>query len=112
MKTITVQRAITSIAFGIFVTTATLSKADDGIPMNWNDLDHFQVDCSIKQEQIDFLNSLKHSETDMMNARLMELVTPWTWFTDPHGAKRVQRTGNGDYNWLINQHLHTLATQC
>jgi len=111
MRNISVRRAITSIAFGIFVTTATLSRAD-GIPMDWNDLDHFQVDCSIKQEQIEFLVSMKHGRTDMMDARLLELVTPWARLTDPNGARRVHRTGNGDYNWLINQHLHTLATQC
>ena len=111
MKTITVQRAITSITFGIFVTTATISRAD-GIPMDWYDLDHFQIDCSIKQEQIEFLNSIRHSETDMIGARLMELVTPWNKVIRPTDAKRVHRTGNGDYNWLINQHLYTLSTQC
>jgi len=107
-----VPRAITSIIFGICVTTATLSRAAEGIPMDWYDLDHFQIDCSLKQQQIEFLNNMRLSESEMREFRLQRLLTPWTIFTDPEGSARVRKTGNGEYNWLINQHLHSLATQC
>ena len=112
MRTTSVRRAITSIIFGTCVTTATLSSAAEGIPMDWYDLDHFQIDCSLKKEQIEFLNSMRVSESDMIGFRLQELVMPWAKLTDPEGNARVHRTGNGDYNWLINQHLYSLATQC
>lgn len=112
MKIINVPRAITSIIFGTCVTTATLSNAAEGIPMDYYDLDHFQIDCSLKQQQVEFLNSMRMSETEMRAFRLQGFLTPWTKLTDPNGADRVRKTGNGDYNWLINQHLYSLATQC
>lgn len=97
---------------GIFVIIASLNTANAEVPMNIHDLDHFVVDCSIKQQQVEFLQSLRSTADQRAVAGLQTLLTPWRWFTDPEGQDRVYHVGKGSYNWIINQHLWTLKNNC
>ena len=97
---------------GIFVITVSLNTANAEMPMNIHDLDHFQIDCSKKQQQVEFLQSLRSTSDQRAGARLETLLTPWRWFTDPEGANRVYHVGKGNYNWLINQILWSLENNC
>ena len=49
----------TSIAFGTSVIIATSLQASEREPLDWQDLDHFQIDCSLKKEQTEYLNSMR-----------------------------------------------------
>ena len=97
---------------GIFVIIVSLNTANAEVPMNIDDLDHFVVDCSKKQQQVEFLQSLRSSSDQRAGARLQTILTPWRWFTDPEGHERVYNVGKGSYNWIINQHLWTLKNNC
>ena len=97
---------------GIFVIIVSLNTANAEMPMNHYDLDHFVIDCSKKQQQVEFLQSLRSSSDQRAGARLETLLTPWRWFTDPEGANRVYHVGKGNYNWLINQILWSLENNC
>ena len=104
------QNAVTSIAFGTIVTIATPSLANE--PMSWNDLDHFVVNCEMKQEQIEFLNSFRTTKAERTWHLFQYKMMPWQIVTDPKGYSKNRNQAIGRYDWLINQHLHTLATQC
>lgn len=97
---------------GIFVIIAVFNTANAEVPMNIDDLDHFVVDCSIKQQQVQFLQSMRSTADQRAVAGLQSLLTPWRWFTDPEGQYRVDHVGKGSYNWIINQHLWTLKNNC
>jgi len=98
---------IISMLFGISVTTAVARE-----PMNINDLDHFQVDCTIKQEQIQLLQSIRPTGNEKLVARFKKNFMPWQAITDGSKFKKNNNVGSGGYDWIINQHLHTLKTQC
>jgi len=104
------RNVATSIVFGTTVTLAVTSQADE--PMAWNDLDHFVVNCEMKQEQIEFLNSFRTSKGERTWNLLQYKLMPWQAITDPKGYRKNKYQATGRYDWLINQHLHTLATQC
>ena len=97
---------------GIFVIIAVFNTANAEMPMNIHDLDTFQLDCSKKQQQVEFLQSLRSSSDQRTGARLQSFLTPWKWFTDPEGQERIYNVGEGSYNWIINQHLWTLKNNC
>lgn len=82
------------------------------MPMNDNDLNHFVGDCSRKAEQVAWLQSLRNSDAQRLGARAEVMLTPWRWITNPEEQRRVALIGRGDYNWLINQHLWSLKTNC
>lgn len=97
---------------GIFVIIASLNTANAEMPMNIHDLDHFQIDCSKKQQQVEFLQSLRSTSDQRAGARLQSFLTPWRWFTDPEGQARVHHVGKGSYNWIIDQALWELRNNC
>ena len=100
----------TSIAFGTSVIIATSLQASEREPLDWQDLDHFQVDCSLKKEQTEYLNSMR--TTNKKWARFQWKFMPWQAVTDGEGYEKNKKQATGAYDWLINQHLHTIASQC
>lgn len=104
------RNAVTSIVFGTTVILADTSLANE--PMDWNDLDHFVVNCEMKREQIEFLNSMRSNKAERTWHLFQYKLMPWQAVTDPKGHNKNRQQAIGGYNWLINQHLHTLATQC
>ena len=80
--------------------------------MNWDDLNHYQLDCNKKAEQIQFLNSMRTTESERIMIRAKLRLQPWLPITDGDLYDKQLKQGQGRYEWLINQHLHTLASQC
>jgi hypothetical protein len=111
MKIINARRAITSIVFGICVISATASEAGR-LPLSYEALNHFQIDCSKAKEQTEFLISLKRSDDEMLADRIKAYVMPWKILTDPDGHARLNHSGYGGYNHMIRSILHEIATQC
>lgn len=106
------RNVVTSIVFGTTVILADTSLASDNEPMAWNDLNHFVINCDMKREQIEFLNSMRTSKSERTWHLFQYKLMPWQVVTDPNGYTKNKQEAIGGYNWLINQHLHTLATQC
>ena len=104
------RNVVTSIVFGTTVIIADTSLANE--PMNWNDLNHFVINCEMKQEQIEFLNSFRTTKGERTWNLFQWKFMPWQAVTDPKGYQKNKQQAIGGYDWLINQHLHTLATQC
>jgi len=111
MKIINARRAITSIVFGICVISATASEAGR-LPLSYEALNHFQIDCSKAKEQTEFLISLKRNYNEMQMDRIKAYLMPWKILTDPDGHARLNHSGYGGYNRMIDSHLHDLSTQC
>ena len=111
MKIINARRAITSIVFGICVISATASEAGR-LPLSYEALNHFQVDCSKAKEQTEFMLSLKRSHNEMQMDRIKAYLMPWKILTDPEGHARLNHSGYGQYNQTIRQILHEIATSC
>ena len=85
-------------------------QANEREPMDFEDLDHFQIDCNLKKEQTEFLNSMRTKNKTW--ARFQWKFMPWQAVTDHKGYSKNKRQAIGAYDWVINQHLHTIASQC
>ena len=84
----------------IFLSAITFAMTSQS--MSLEDLNRYQIDCSRKAEQIQFLNSLRTTESERQWLRLRAKLMPWT----------DQTAGDNREETMINQHLHTIATQC
>ena len=80
--------------------------------MSTHDLEHFKIDCRIKEQQIRFLQSMRTSMDQRIAAGTIAAATPWRIFTDPERHQRNVYIHNGQSNWLINQHLLRLSYDC
>lgn len=80
--------------------------------MQFVDLNHFQIDCRRKDEQIRFLTSMLSNQDEMLLARLKNLATPWRLVTDPQGQSETHNVGSGRTNWLIQQNLYLIKANC
>lgn len=81
-------------------------------PMHSVDLDNFQVDCRIKEQQIKLLQSMRANNDTRFVNRLENMINPWDNVIDQDTAFQRREIGNGRTNWLINQHLMTLRNNC
>jgi len=84
----------------IFLSAITFTMTSQA--MSLEDLNRYQIDCSKKEEQIQILNSLRTTESERQWLRLRAKLMPWT----------DQTVGDNREETMINQHLHTIATQC
>lgn len=76
------------------------------------DLDHFQIDCSRKAEQIAFLQSQRSQADDRLVNGAVNWLMPWTRYTDTNHYSQRGQIHNGRTNWIINQKLMRLAHDC
>lgn len=76
------------------------------------DLDNFQVDCRIKEQQIRMLQSMRAGPDTQFINRLEKAINPLGGFLDPEGQYQRQEIGKGRTDWLINQHLMNLRNNC
>jgi hypothetical protein len=103
-------------AFGVCVTLAILLTTGcstvQRTPMGFADLDHFQIDCRKKSEQIAFLQSMRPTRDEKLLAGFSTIFQPWNYIANPyeHDSNRAVSTGRSE--WLINQHLMTLRDNC
>jgi len=99
---------------GICVTLAILCSgcAQAAPPMDFVDLDYFQIDCSRRTEQIAFLQSLRSTADDRLLARATNALTPWRMFTNPSAYYNNAAQGSSRTDWVINQKLIALRDDC
>lgn len=76
------------------------------------DLERFTIDCRIKEQQVRLLQSMRTTPDDRLVNYLGNLQRPWTRYTDPGSWNQRDQVYSGRSNWLINQHLMTLARNC
>lgn len=88
------------IKTAVFLSAITFAITSQS--MSLEDLNRYQIDCSKKEEQIQILNSLRTTESERQWLRLRAKLMPWT----------DQTAGDNREETMINQHLHTIATQC
>ena len=98
---------------GICVTLAILcSGATAAPPVDFTDLDYFQIDCSRRAEQIAFLQSLRSTADDRLFARATNALMPWRMFTNPAAYNNNAAQGSSRTDWVINQKLIALRDDC
>ena len=76
------------------------------------DLESFQINCRIKEQQIQFLQSMRSGRDERMYAGAGNLTQPWSRWTDSEEHYQRRSIHNGRTNWLINQHLMHLSRDC
>lgn len=76
------------------------------------DLDHYQIDCSRKAEQIAFLQSQRTTRDQRLQDGMTNVVKPWTIYTDTNNYSQRYQVNNGRLDWIINQKLMRLAYDC
>jgi hypothetical protein len=100
------------LAFGAFAIIVSVSANAELRVMPSMDLDHFQIDCRIKEQQVRFLQSMRVNADERMNAGLLNIGMIWQRFTSPAQFQQRADIGNGYSNWAINQLLMRLAYDC
>jgi len=96
------------IAFGTCVMCAALfsgcaSQIDPRrVPMNTQDLNHFQIDCRIKSQQVAMLQSMRQSRDDMFASSMRSMARPFSWTPDHDIA-------HNNPNKYIDFHLNQLS---
>jgi hypothetical protein len=106
-----------SIVFGISAIVAAVCSAGCASnpqrqPMAALDLEYFQVDCRIREQQIRLLQSMRTNRDDAIVATVGNVFQPWQAWTDPNRYYQRHQVGINRINWLINQHLITIRDQC
>jgi len=81
-------------------------------PMSYHSLETYQIDCSRKEEQIRFLQSLRTSRDDQLWAWLQNYVMGWDQLLDPDQYNERASIASRRTNWLINQNLMMLHRNC
>lgn len=79
--------------------------------MSATDLNYFQPDCRIKQQQIEMLQSMRQSPDEQLFARIHNVTNFWHSFTRPDEYVRRAEIGAGEINRQINYNLY-LMSQC
>jgi hypothetical protein len=102
---------LVSGAFVIIASASSIGCAQRQ-PMMAIDLDHYQIDCSRKAEQIAFLQSQRSTRDERLYAGAINTVKPWTVYTDTNEYSQRYQINNGRVNWIINQKLMRLAYDC
>jgi hypothetical protein len=76
------------IVSGMCVILAVLSSgcasqiAPGRVPMSTRDLNHFQIDCKIKNQQVAMLQSMRQSQDEQFAAHMRSMMRPFSWTPD------------------------------
>ena len=106
-------RLKSAVVSGICVTLAILCNVSTAAaPVDFTDLDYFQIDCSRRTEQIAFLQSLRSTADDRLFARATNALMPWRMFTNPSAYYNNAAQGSNRTDWVINQKLIALRDDC
>jgi len=102
--------------YGVCVTLAVLLTTGcstvQRTPMAFADLDHFQINCKKKAEQIAFLQSMRPTNDEKLFAGLSTIFQPWNYIVDPYGHDSNRAVSTGRSEWVINQLLMELRDNC
>lgn len=100
--------------FGLCVITVSLFSGcathvrPEQVPVSTRDLNYFQVDCRIKEQQIAFLQSLRQTNQAQAEARFRLMLQPWQAYSDPQAYAINADMAYGNHNKYINHHLNLL----
>jgi hypothetical protein len=111
-----ISRARSAIVFGLCVTTAAVSSGCaytvetpvHRVPMAAIDLNYFQPDCRIKQQQIEMLQSMRQSGDEQLFAYAKNITHFWQKYTNEDEYRRRDEIGSGEINRQINYNLQLL----
>jgi len=70
------------------------------VPMNTVDLNYFQIDCNIKEQQVAMLQSMRQSDQEILAAKFRSMTQPFSRGTDHDIA---YGNVNGHVNFYLNQ---------
>ena len=79
-----------------------LHPVPDRVPMATIDLNHFQIDCRYKEQQVAMLQSMRQSRDENFAARMRAMAQPLSW-NENHDI------AYGNPNKYINHHLRQLS---
>lgn len=96
-----------SVIIAIGLSIAAVAQASDYSVV---DLNYFHVDCRIKQQQIEFLQSLRPTPAERGNSGLLNMLMPWKVITDSNTYENRAHHASGRTDWMINQLLMELRT--
>jgi len=102
-----------NIVFGAFViivsllTTACSTTSAPTYSMTTESLNHYQVECSKKAEQIRFIQSMRPSESQRNMAAIITTV-PFAWMADVGNYSGQKQVASGRKDWMLNQILMEL----
>jgi hypothetical protein len=80
--------------------------------MAYNDVNHYQMDCAKKNEQVAMLNSMRSSRDDRAMAKLRNIFQPWLQVTDPDQYANNYYQGIGRTDAYINYKIQDLLNFC
>lgn len=75
--------------------------------MGVDSLNHYQVDCSKKAEQIHFIQSMRPSDPQRNMAAIIASV-PFAWISDVGNYTGQREVASGRKDWMLNQILMEL----
>ncbi len=75
--------------------------------MSVDSLNHYQVDCSKKEEQIHFIQSMRPTEPQRNMAAIVATV-PFAWMGDVGNYSGQREVASGRKDWMLNQILMEL----
>jgi hypothetical protein len=75
------------------------------------DLNYFQPDCRIKQQQVEMLQSMRQSGDEQLAAHAKNVTHFWQRYTNPDEHRRRSEIASGEINRQINYNLQLLR-QC
>ena len=78
--------------------------------MATQDLNHFRIDCSRKQEQIEFLQRQRLTQEEQLAARLRMMVKPYEIVTAQNVYSINHDMSNGNPNNYLTFLLRELST--
>lgn len=105
-----------AIAFGICVICVSqlsgcaTQPMPNRIPMATQDLNHFRIDCSRRQEQIAFLQNMRVTRDEQFASRMRVMLKPYEIITDPGAYYSNHDIAYRNTNKYINFLLKELST--
>ena len=104
------------LVFGICAVSVILFSTGCSIrpsrPMTFVDLDHYQINCRYKTQQIAMLQSMRPTPDDRLFARIENALNPFSIITDTDQYLDRKAVSAGRTEWLLNQKLMALRDDC
>jgi len=72
------------------------------MPMNTVDLNHYQISCRLKDQQVAFLQSMRQTREEQFAAQMRSTLRPFSWTHDHDIA-------HNNPNKYIDYHLNQLS---
>ena len=72
------------------------------VPMSTHDLNHYQINCRLKNQQVAFLQSMRQTRDEQFAAGMRSMMRPFSWTHDHDIA-------HNNPNKYIDFHLNQLS---